>query len=279
MIHFDGLKFDYSERKKLFNNLKLDLVPGRIYGLLGKNGSGKTTLLKLVAGIVSPDSGDCRVMSASPKERSLGFLQEVYFLAESLTLHALTADQYVKLYAPFYPRFDREMFDRCMREFNLSQDVLLTSLSHGQKRKFSIVFGISTRCRLLILDEPTNGLDIPSKAEFRKMLASTMSDDQLIIISTHQVHDVENSIDAIVILEEGEIIFNQSIFDTVKKLAFQVSTAEPSNSEVIYSEKRLGGYLSVVENKSGLETQVDLELLFNAVVSHKSAIHLIFSGE
>lgn len=146
---------------------------------------------------------------------------------------------------------------------------MLTNFSYGQKKKFLIAFGLATNCRLFILDEPTNGLDIPSKAQFRKLLASAITNERLFIISTHQVHDVENLIDSIVILDEGKIIFQQSLFEVTKTFAFINRQTEPELAECLYYEKHLGGYTAMIYNKNEQETNVDLEFLFNAILSNK----------
>lgn len=276
MIKINELEFGYSAREPLFRSLNLELAAGNICGLLGKNGSGKTTLLKLITGLLFPEAGEINVLGAIPRKRQQEFLKDVYFLPESLLLPRVTGDEYVKLFGVFYPGFDHNFYVDCMKTFNLPRNKKLTELSHGQKRKFSIVFGLSTQCKLIIFDEPTNGLDIPSKAEFRKLMASSIKEDQLFIISTHQVHDVEHIIDSIVILDEGQIVFNHNLMETSQHLAFKLQPDVPAPDESFYYEKRLGGYLSVMYNREGAETDIDLEVLFNAVISNKQGIQQSF---
>ena len=211
MIEINHLAFGYPKSNTLFRNLNLSLLQGGVCGLLGKNGSGKTTLLKLIAGLLFPTDGSCQVHQQESKLRYPSMLQEICFLPEDLYVPALTPESYVKFYAPFYPLFEKDFLHGCMKEFELPQNKLLTRFSYGQKKKFLISFGLATHCRLFILDEPTNGLDIPSKAIFRKLLASAITDEKLFIISTHQVHDVERLIDSVVILDDGRIIFNQHL--------------------------------------------------------------------
>src|SRR3989338_7979732 len=227
MIEMNNLSFGYAKNNNLFKNIELDLKKGGICGLLGKNGAGKTTLLNMIAGLVFPKSGDCRVMGQVPKQRHPNFLSDLYFLSEDLFVPALTIEKYVTFYAPFYPRFDQKLFQNCLKEFALPQQALLTKLSYGQKKKFLISFGLAANCRLFILDEPTNGLDIPSKAQFRKLLASSISDEKLFIISTHQVHDVENLVDSIVLIDEGKIIFQHNLIEVAEALAFIQQSTHP----------------------------------------------------
>jgi ABC-2 type transport system ATP-binding protein len=279
MLEINDLCFGYSKKSSLFNSLNLDLTQGQICGLLGKNGSGKTTLLKIISGLIFPESGSCQVMGQIPQRRHPSFLREIFLLPEDLAVPALTTDDYVKFYSFFYPRFDHTLFQQCLSEFELPVNKLLTNFSYGQKKKFLIAFGIATNCRLFILDEPTNGLDIPSKAQFRKLLASAITSEKLFIISTHQVHDVENLIDLIVILDEGKIIFQQSLFEVIKNFAFVHSQVQPDPTECLFYEKHLSGYTAMIYNKNEQETNVNLEILFNAILATKNQNVKILSGK
>ena len=276
MIKIRDLSFSYAPSDRLFTSLDLELPGGSIFGLLGKNGAGKTTLLKLIAGLIFPKSGDCEVMGYQPQKRWPQFLEEIYMIPEEFYIPPLTAGEYERLYAPFYPRFKRELFRQYLNEFALIQEKKLSTLSYGQKKKFILAFGLATNCRLLILDEPTNGLDIPSKSQFRKLLASALTDDRSFIVSTHQVRDMEQLIDPIIILDDGEIVFFQSIYEVSKVLSCQIQQDIPTGNEMLYYEKVLGGYAVVGENSTGQESKTDLEILFNAVVSNKDRISQIF---
>jgi ABC-2 type transport system ATP-binding protein len=276
MIQITHLGFAYGRKPPLFKNLSLQLVPGNIYGLLGKNGAGKTTLLKIIAGALHVQSGACSVFAENPGKRTPQLLREIFFLPEDFSVPAVSAEAFVSLYAPFYPRFNRDEFNSHLGEFQLAAQDRLPSLSFGQKKKFLIAFGLASNCRLLILDEPTNGLDIPSKSQFRKLVASSLSEDKSFIISTHQVRDLEALIDPIVILDEGGIIFNHSMMDVSRKLTVSLSREEPDPATVVYSEKVLGGYTVLEENRDDRETNIDLELLFNAVIGqHEKMARLL----
>lgn len=218
MIEINNLYFKYKSAKELFTDLNLQLKAGSVYGLLGKNGAGKTTLLKLIAGMLFPESGICRVLGFTPQHRLPQFLQEIYFIPEEFYVPPITAKTYVNLYAPFYTNFDNKIFQDAMNEFDLPTNKELTTLSYGQKKKFLVVFGLAANCKLLLLDEPTNGLDIPSKSQFRKLLASTLTEDKAFIIATHQVRDLETLIDTVVILDDGRVIFNQPIYEAETNL-------------------------------------------------------------
>jgi len=275
MVEIKNLSFGYG-KKKLFTNLNVQLEPGNIYGLLGKNGVGKTTLLKLISGLRYPQDGECQVLNYIPQKRLPGLLEEIYFIPEEFFVPPMTIKNYAQIYAPFYPRFNHKAFAEYLEEFNLNLKEKLTELSYGQKKKFLLAFGISTGCSLFILDEPTNGLDIPSKSQFRKILASALTDDRVILVSTHQVRDMENLIDPIIILDDGQIIFNQYIHDVSKHLIIQMDQDLPVTDDVLYSAKVLGGYVVVKENRSSEESRIDLETLFNAVTTNRDRINDLF---
>ncbi|MBX2842393.1 MAG: ABC transporter ATP-binding protein [Flammeovirgaceae bacterium] len=277
MINIQDLSYSYTKKKTLFDQLSLELPAGNIYGLLGKNGAGKSTLLKIIAGLLTPNSGSCEIFGHEPRNRNPSFLKDIYFISEEFHVPPVQIKTFVNVYAPFYPNFDHKAFSRNIAEFNLPTDQKLSNMSYGQKKKFLICFGLATNCRLLILDEPTNGLDIPSKSKFRKIVASSMSDDRSFIISTHQVRDMENLIDPIIIVDNGKIIFNYSYEEVTQKLAFKTEIELSNPDYTLYSESALGGYAVVTENQTNEETDTDLETLFNAVISNKDKVSEIFN--
>ncbi len=264
MLIIKNLKFAYSKKQPpLFQNLDCDLHSGRIVGLLGKNGAGKTTLLKLMIGLLRPSGGIVRLMDHEPAARQPSLLRDIYFLPEEFHQPSVSINKYVKANSGFYPRFDEPLLRRLIDDFELPEDKRLNQLSYGQKKKFLISFALSTRCRLLVLDEPTNGLDIPSKSIFRKVMAGSLDEDQLVIISTHQVRDVENLIDRVVMLEKGRFIMQKDIFDISSKLHF-ATAASADGENVLYHELVPGGYKVITPRTEG-SSSVDIELLFNAI--------------
>jgi ABC-2 type transport system ATP-binding protein len=276
MVTVEALAFGYKRKRRLFSDLQLHLEPGGIYGLLGKNGAGKTTLLKLLCGLRFPQSGTCRVLGLDPARRPVGLLEEVFLLAEEMPVPPLSGTAYVDLYAPFYPRFEREAFTAHLGELEIDPAERLSEMSHGQKKKFMVAFGLSTGCRLLLLDEPTNGLDIPSKSQFRRLLSRSVRDDRVIVISTHQVRDMEYLIDPVVILDRGQVVFNQPIARIAQRLSVRHETAEPHDDDVLYAEKSMAGYQVVRRLMSNNETGVDLETLFNAVTNAGDRVRSLF---
>lgn len=264
MVRINKLNFSHSRKQEpLFQDLDCELASGSIVGLLGKNGAGKTTLLKLMIGLLQPTSGFVHVLDQQPAERAPALLQEIYFLPEEFHHPSVTISGYVDANAAFYPRFDKTLFSRLMTDFELPENKRLSQLSYGQKKKFFISFALSTKCRLLVLDEPTNGLDIPSKAIFRRVMAGSLDEDQLVIISTHQVRDVENLIDRVLMLEKGRFIMQKDIYEISSKLHF-ATMSSPDGENVLYHEMVPGGYKVITPQTNG-SSSVDIELLFNAI--------------
>lgn len=279
MVDLTNISFRYKKHKPLFSNLNLHLASGSIYGLLGKNGAGKTTLLKHLSGLISPQQGQCTVMGHSISEREPEVLQEVYVVPEEFELPGISMNAFVKTNAIFYSKFSEEQLNSYLREFELDRQDKLSNMSYGQKKKFLIAFGLATNARLLILDEPTNGLDIPSKSQFRKIMASALDEEKCIIVSTHQVRDLENLIDVVLILEKGSIIFNHSIMKVSEKLRFEQDLRGIPSELCLYSEDGAGRKAGIVANTSDFESRVDLELLFNGVVKDSEKIEAQLSNQ
>jgi ABC-2 type transport system ATP-binding protein len=257
-------------------NLKLE--PGHIHGLLGKNGEGKSTMLKLIAGLLFPKKGKIEVMDFVPCKRNPEMLCDVYFLPEELPEHTLSIARYEQVYAPFYPNFNASLFDACLKEFEIpSKDWKMNRLSYGQKKKIIVAFGLATQTKLLLMDEPTNGLDIPSKGQFRRMVASALDENRCVIISTHQVRDLDSLIDSLIIMDNHEIAMNESIETITDRLFFCLQDTNKSNTPVIYSEDTLRGVFQVCENVNREDSKLDIELLFNAVCTNKKRIQQIFN--
>jgi ABC-2 type transport system ATP-binding protein len=265
MVTITDVDFSYSKKKLLFEGLELHLQPGSITGLLGKNGAGKTSLLKLICGSLHPHSGELTVSGRKPSKREVSHLSNIFFVAEDFLVPQVDINDYIRAFSPFYPSFDHTLMQNILVEFDLRGEDKLHMASHGQKKKFLIAFALATKCRLLILDEPTNGLDIPSKSLFRKILAGSLDEDQLVIISTHQVKDISNLIDRIIILDSGKVIFKETIEGISQKVCFITGTSDEAE-HAIYSEPGPGGFRLILPKES-IETEVDIELLFNAITN------------
>ena len=284
MIDIRHITFHYAgQREPVFRDFSLQLSENRIYGLLGKNGTGKSTLLYLIAGLLRPQVGSvcCNTVAAAVK-RPADLLRELFIVTEEFDLPAMTLEAYVRLIAPFYPRFSQEVLQRCLDDFELPLSLHLNRLSMGQKKKVYMSIALAARTRVLLMDEPTNGLDIPSKSQFRRVVAQNMTDDRTLIISTHQVHDVEALLDHLLILSDQGLLLDASVPSLTYRYAFSVLPAgtmagAPSAPtvvgdsvadipDVLYAEPTLQGNAVITRRREGdPETQLNLELLFNAV--------------
>ena len=277
MIEVQNLSFTYSRKKNgIFNNLSLSMEGGHIYGLLGKNGAGKTTLLKLIAGLRFPQQGSCKVLGMESKKRNAAMLEDIYFLTEEIWLPDTNIAEYLKMYAGAYSKFNTNIFDKCLREFEINSSDKLKNMSFGQKKKVAISFALATQSKILIMDEPTNGLDIPSKGQFRKLAAELITDDRCMVLSTHQVRDLESLIDRIIILDESRILLNQTTDAICDKLLFKTLMSIENQPGILYSEFTPKGFLTVFNNVDKVDSKLDLEVLFNFSTQQPAVITQLF---
>ncbi len=267
MIEIKNLTFQYKKQDALFTDLNFEQTQGNIVGLLGKNGAGKSTLLYLISGLLKHQQGKLTVNGCKPFDRLPHFLSDLYMVSEEFSFPSIAIANYIQATAPLYPKFDYEKMNHILKEFELDKQKNLNKLSHGQRKKFLIAFALSTNCCLLILDEPTNGLDIPSKSLFRKILVSSVSDEQLVLISTHQVKDIETIIDTIVVLDDGKIVFNETVADISQQWQFKTVSSFSEIESAVYQEKCLGGHRIIQPANTMEETEIDIELLFNAIIN------------
>ncbi len=273
MLEIKDLKFGYPKNGILFDDLDLEISKGNIYGLLGRNGAGKSTLLKIICGLLYAHRGHVIINKEDISTRKPDILADIYMIPEEFYLPDFTIDAYVKLVSPFYPKFNHQQLFELIDEFEVTRSKKLLRLSYGQKKKFMIAFAIASQCSLVFMDEPTNGLDIPSKSKFRKIIAGATNEERTFVISTHQVRDLENLIDPVVIIENGKIIFNFSLDIIASKLSFIKSKdILPGDIKTFYSEPVFGGHYLVTDRTDDAESPIDFELLFNAVLSERDKI-------
>jgi ABC-2 type transport system ATP-binding protein len=266
MIEVKNVSFKYAGQKNLvFDDFSFTLKENNIYGLLGKNGTGKSTLLYLISGLLRPKKGTVNVDGVDAYKRQPEMLQELFIVPEEFDLPAMSLEQYVKINEPFYPNFSREVLEACLKDFDLTTDLKLNALSMGQKKKVFMSFALAAGTKLLLMDEPTNGLDIPSKSQFRKVVAQYMSEERTLIISTHQVHDVEALLDHILILNQQQLLLDASVSEIMEKYTFEYRMPDQMD-DALYAEPSLQGNAVIAPRKAdSTETQINLELLFNAV--------------
>lgn len=273
MITVKQLSFGYTRRRNIFDSLSLELPKGSIVGLLGRNGEGKTTLLKLLYGQLLRRQGELKVLDLDPKHRAVSFLQQVYLLPEEFQVPPISIRSFFDISAPFYPNYDEAVAKELIDTFGLQWDMNLKKISQGQKKKALIAFALSLRVPLLLLDEPTNGLDIPSKGEFRRTVARYTTEEQTIIISTHQVRDLEQLIDRVLIMERGTIFCNATVADITERLSFRLITPELAD-KALYSEPSAVGTVGILPSDGSEESESNysMELFFNAVISERDRI-------
>ncbi len=270
MIEIRNLDFSY-KKSPVFNNINLTFPQGCIYGLLGENGVGKTTLLKLICGLLRPVHGTVTLDGLTAHDRQPEMLQRIVFLPDEVSLpDNSTPQRYVDELMPFYPNFAQGTFLHLMQELEVEPDRKFKEMSFGQQKKSLIAASLSLGTDYVLFDEPTNGLDIPSKAQFRSILSRRLEERNTIIISTHQVKDVENLIDPIVILNSNAVLLDASVQRIQQKLFFEYGGEQ--RPDALYSEMQPGGFLNVVPNQTGEESQLNIEALFNAVLRNKNII-------
>lgn len=275
MIALSELSFGYAKTARpLFNKLNMELPAGTLCGMLGPNGAGKSTLLKILAGLIHPASGQCQVLSHSPSDRCVDFLSDVFLLPEDIYVPPISFASFHSRYSPFYPKFNDKVFTNLLQEFNIPDGKSLRQMSLGQKKKFLLAFGIATQTRLLIMDEPTNGLDIPSKAQFRKVLVNHFDSQRSFIISTHQVQDLEGLIDSLIVVSDGKILLQEDLDFIGSRIAMTKEKSVPDDA--LYYEDSLHGFSVVRKNLDGIEGHVDLELLYGFVTSDSSQCQEVF---
>lgn len=275
MIDVKSLSFGYTSRRRVLNNVSLNLGEGHIHGLLGCNGIGKTTLLKIISGIMRPDSGVVRVDGVDPMSRQPQLFSELMIIPEEFNLPAMSLERYAEVTSPFYPRFDMGAMRSYCEEFNVNPKEHLHSISMGQRKKAYIAFALACNVKMLLMDEPTNGLDIPSKSVFRRLLAGYVDESRMVVISTHQIADIESLLDSIVILDQQGVVLNATTAQISERLKFDKVEAL---DRVIYSERTISGDMAVALNENGEESQLNIELLFNAATVNRDAISAIFKS-
>ena len=266
MLSFSNVSFTYGRRgKEVLSGLSLDFEENGIYGILGKNGTGKSTMLYLAAGLLRPKGGNVTVEGVPTQSRRPETLRKLFLVPEEFDLPEVSLRTYVQLNAPFYPTFREDILARCLKSFELGDDLNIGRLSMGQKKKVYISFALAAGTKYLLMDEPTNGLDIPSKKVFREVIAREMTEERVMIISTHQVRDVEQLIDHVVIVNEGTVMLNASTAEIESRLRFEQRAVGSDLSDALFVQQTMRGIELICPNSGNDETPIDLELLFNAL--------------
>lgn len=274
MITTKNLTFGYSSKRNVLKSITLELGEGHIHGLLGCNGIGKTTLLKIICGIMRPTEGEVLVDGIVPSTRKPQLFSELMIIPEEFSLPNISLECYAKVTSPLYPHFDMGQMRGYCQELGVDVEEKLHSMSMGQRKKAYIAFALACNVKMLVMDEPTNGLDIPSKSVFRRLLAGYVDDSRMVLISTHQVADVEQLLDNIVILDGEGVALNATTAEICRRLKFGRAAEGDS---VIYSERTIAGDMAVMVSDGEDDTQLNIELLFNATSANRAAIVKLFN--
>lgn len=278
MLEIKDLSYSYGwGNEPVYTDFNLSFNEGGIYGLLGKNGTGKTTLLYLISGLLHPYKGEVLYHGNNTFQRKVETLQQLFIVPEEFLLPDIPLKSYIRINSVFYPTFSMETLRKSLIDFELDEDIHLGELSMGQKKKAFMSFALATNTPLLLMDEPTNGLDIPSKSQFRKVIASNMDDNKIILISTHQVRDIDTLLDHVTIIDGSDILLNNSVTDITAKLAFDEVEADYRPEGTLFAQPSYRGSSIVRPNTDGIETPLNLELLFNATLAERERIKEIFN--
>lgn len=275
MIEIKDLAFSYG-KTPILKSITTTLEEGRIYGLLGENGVGKTTLLTLLCGLKKVCSGSITTDGENPFDRTPTLLQNQFYLPDEVLPVAMKAECFAKERGAFWPDYDHAKFLEIMKEFENDPAKKMNQMSAGQLKKTYISLALACGCKYIFMDEPTNGLDIPSKTQFRSAIMKYTSDDSTIVISTHQVRDLENIIDPIIIFDRQDVLLNASVEEITSKLYFDYGTQ--LHPESLYSEQLPGGFIQVYPNSTGEDSKINVEAFFNAVHKNKELIKGMFSN-
>ena len=268
MLRLENISFRYLRgNAPVIDGVDLTLSPGHIYGLLGRNGAGKSTLLYIMSGLLRPDGGRVSLDGDDVTLRQPSTLSDIFLVPEEFDLPSTRLKTFVRLNAPFYPRFSEEVLAKCLDDFELDRDLHLCRLSMGQKKRVFMSFALATQTRLILLDEPTNGLDIPAKSLFRKTVARNLAEDATMVVSTHQVRDIDVLLDHIIMTDKGKIVFDHAVSEISERLAFADIPISDTTLCPLFEQPSIHGRSVVTENRSGHETPLNLELLFNAILA------------
>lgn len=277
MLQVENISFSYRRGKKnVLHDFSLSLQAGRVYGLLGKNGAGKSTLLYLMSGLLTAKHGKVMYHGVDVRRRLPVTLQDMFLVPEEFELPSISLVSYIELNSQFYPRFSKEDMVKYLHFFEMDMDVNLGALSMGQKKKIFMSFALATNTSLLLMDEPTNGLDIPGKSQFRKFIASGMSDNKTIVISTHQVRDIDKVLDHVLIMDNSHVLLDQSTASICSKLLFLESDDRELAKTALYTLPSVQGNFLMLPNEADEESEINLELLFGATLAAPEKIAGMF---
>ena len=266
--------------RRILTDINLDVTPGEIFGFLGPNGSGKTTTIKLMLGLLRMEQGEIRICGRNIVTDFEEAVKSVGGIIENPEMYKyLTGRQNLEQYARMYGNIPKERFDEVIRLVGLQTriDDKISKYSLGMRQRLGLAQAILHRPALLVLDEPTNGLDIPSKSQFRKVLASGMSEEKSVVISTHQVRDIDRLLDHVIVIDGSQVLLDESVVRITDKLFFAEQGMSDPTDDALYVQPSVHGNSVILPNHYGEESPLNLELLFNALLTEREKIQAIFN--
>ncbi len=279
MLKINNVSYSYSLKgHKVLDDFSLSLSSGGVYGLLGPNGAGKSTLLNIIAGTLTLSHGNVTLDGTDTRRRLPVTLTDIFFVPEEFSLPPIKLSKYARLYGAMYPRFSEDDMKRYLEMFELPSDVRLDALSMGQKKKVFMSFAMACNTRVLLMDEPTNGLDIPGKSAFRRFTASNIDDERIFVISTHQVRDVDRLLDHILIMNHSHVLLDERVYEIQKRLKFIETNNAQLITEALHSIPSIGGASIIIPNDDQCETDINLELLFDFIQRKPDLAKTIFNA-
>jgi phosphonate C-P lyase system protein phnK len=277
MLNIKNCTFNYRHKgEPTIDDFSLQLKEGGVYGLLGSNGAGKTTLLQLISGLLTPVSGEVTLDGVNTRLRQPSTLEKIFFVPEEIELPPLKLDTFINLNGALYPKFSKEEMYHHLDTFGLPRDIRLDKLSMGQKKKVALSFAMACNTKILLMDEPTNGLDIPAKSAFRKYVIESMSDDRIFVISTHQVRDVSQILDHILIMDKRKVLLDRTVSEIQDKMKFTETVNNELINNALYAVKGLGGASVILPNEDGDDSELNIELLFDFAISDPEKLNSLF---
>lgn len=201
MIRVEGLNFYYMIGENILEDISFTAEKGEIIGILGANGVGKTTLLKLLAGLLTPRSGNVQINDKS----AIASCGDIAFISEAGSyLKDLSPKEYGEFLSDFYPDFDMAYYEKLLRFFQL-EDKPIKKMSKGQKAKAEVAAGMAKKTKYIIMDEPFIGKDMFTRQDFMQALAGSLTGEETIFITTHEIDEIENFIDRALVLKDNTI--------------------------------------------------------------------------
>ncbi len=238
MLHIEHLTKDYGNGQGVFD-ICLDCERGQIIGLVGSNGSGKTTLIKTILQLLPFQEGTITWKESEIKE----IFDDIAYITDTLSfLPDMNPRTYGGFLKDFYPKFNMERYNRILQHFEIDSRKRLKKMSAGQKLKVEIAAGFSQGAHLLLLDEPFSNLDVFSKQDSIKMLLSLLNDEETVLISSHDIDDIDKVIDRAVVLRRGKIVQDvcmEELHDqglSLKECLNDIEKYDPNRVNLLFEE-------------------------------------------